>query len=80
MIEEFFFDGVPVEPGNGAQPTRHGGAGAAVGFQIAGEALDAGAAGSEQVYLVVLAPGRVLAQVQLVGLPGQAAVAGEESG
>ena len=55
MIEEFFFDGVPIEPGDSAQP-----------------------AGSEQAYLVVLAPGCVLAQVQLVGLPGQTAVADEK--
>jgi hypothetical protein len=30
--------------------------------------------------LTLLAPGRELAQVQLVGLAGQAAVAGEEPG
>jgi hypothetical protein len=47
----------------GAQPAGDGGAGAAAGFQVAGEALDVGAAGSEQAHLVVLAPGRVLAQV-----------------
>ena len=44
--------------------------------QVACEALDVRAAGGEQTDLVLLAPGRVLAQVQLVGLAGQAAVPG----
>jgi hypothetical protein len=76
VVEELFLDGVLVEPGDGAQSAGDGGAGAAVGFQVAGEALDVGAAGGEQAYLVLLAPGRVLAQVQLVGLAGQAPVPG----
>ena len=49
-------------------------------FQVAGEALDVGAAGAEQPQLVVLAPGRVLAQIELVGLPRQTAVPGQEPG
>jgi hypothetical protein len=49
LPSEFFFDGVVVEPGDGAQPPGHGGAGAAPGFQVAGEAFDVGAAGGEQV-------------------------------
>ena len=76
MVEEFFFDGIAVEPGDGAQAPGDGGAGAAAGFQVTGEALDVGAACAEQPQLVVLAPGRVLAQIELVGLPGLAAVAG----
>ena len=48
VIEQFFLDGVPVEPGDGAQPAGDGGPGAAAGFQVAGEALDVGAAGLEQ--------------------------------
>jgi len=40
MVEEFLFDGVPVEPGDGAQAAGDGGPGAAAGFQIAGEGLD----------------------------------------
>jgi len=32
-------------------------------------------AGAEQPQLVLLAPGRALAQIKLVGMPGQAAVA-----
>jgi hypothetical protein len=43
-------------------------------------ALAVCAAGGEQPQLVQMTPGRVLAQVQLVGLPGQAAVPGKESG
>jgi hypothetical protein len=35
VIEEFFFDGVFVEPGDGAQPPGDGGAGAAPGGELA---------------------------------------------
>jgi hypothetical protein len=80
VVEEFFFDGVAVEPGDGAQAPGDGGAGAAAGFQVTGEALDVGAAGGEQPQLMVLAPGRVLAQIELLGLAGQAAVACQEPG
>jgi hypothetical protein len=48
--------------------------------QVAGEALDVGAACGEQADLVLLESGRVLAQAQFVSLPGQAAVAGQEAG
>ena len=48
VIEEFFLDRVPVEPGDGAQPAGDGGPGTAAGFQIAAEELDVGAAGLEQ--------------------------------
>ena len=78
MLEEVFFDGVPVEPGDGAQSPGDGGPGAAVGLQITGETLDVGAPGLEQADVVLVALARVLAQVQLVGLAGQAAVAGQE--
>jgi len=61
VIEEFFFDGVPVEPRDGAEPTGHRGSGAAAGFQVAGEALDVGAAGLEQPQVMVLAPAGELA-------------------
>ena len=80
VVEEFFLDGVAVEPRDGAQPAGDGGPGAAAGFQVAGEALDVGAAGLEQAELVLLAPAGELAQVQLIGLAGQAAVAGQEPG
>jgi hypothetical protein len=78
VIEEFFFDRVAVEPRDGAQPPGDGGPGAAAGFQVAGEALDVSTASTEQAQVVLLAPACVLAQVQLVGLPGQAAVPGQE--
>jgi hypothetical protein len=48
VLEEFLFDGVLVEPGDGGQPPGHGGAGAPSGFQLAGEALDVAAADGEQ--------------------------------
>jgi hypothetical protein len=34
MLKEFFFDGVPVEPGDGAQPPRDGSPGPAPGLQL----------------------------------------------
>ena len=55
MIEEFFLDGVAVEPCDGAQAAGNGGPGAAAGFEIAGEELDVRAAGLEQAELVLLA-------------------------
>ena len=72
MVEEFFLGCAAVEPGNRAQSLGDGGAGAAAGFQVTGEALGVRAARSEQPQLVLLTPGRVLAQVQLVGLASQA--------
>ena len=77
MLEEFFLDGVLVEPGDGAQPPGDGGPGPAAGFQVAGEAFDVGAADGEQGQGPGAAPGGELAQVQRVGLSGQAAVPGE---
>src|SRR6266571_1150969 len=76
--QELFFDGVLVEPGDSAQPPGDGGAGTTPGFQVAGEAFDIGAADGEQVQGAGAAPGRELAQVQGVGLAGQAAVSGQE--
>jgi hypothetical protein len=55
MFEEFFFDGVPVEPGDGAQPPGDGGPGPAADFQVAGEALDVAAARLEQAQVAELA-------------------------
>jgi hypothetical protein len=80
VLEEFFFDGVLVEPGDGAQPPGHGGAGAAPGFQVAGEAFDVGAAGGEQVQGARAAPGGEPAQFEGIGLSCQATVPGRESG
>ena len=80
MIEELFLDRVVVEPGDGAQPPGDGGPGPAAGFQIAAEAFDVRATGLEQAKLMLLAPAGELPQVQLVGLAGQPAVGGEETG
>jgi len=48
VIEEVFLDGVPLEPGDGAQPPGDGGPGPAAGLQITGEALNVSAADLEQ--------------------------------
>ena len=80
MLQEFFFDGVPVEPGDSAQPPGDGRAGPAAGFQLSGEAFDVGAPDGEQVQGAGPAPGGELAQVQGAGLAGQAAVSGQEPG
>ena len=78
MLEQVFFDGVLVEPGDGAQAAGDGGPGAAAGFQIAGEAPDVGAVRLEQAQVMLGTPARVLTQVQCVRLAGQAAVAGQK--
>jgi hypothetical protein len=78
--EEFFFDGVAVKPGDGAQAAGDGGPGAAAGLHLPGGAFDISAAGREQGQLVLLAPGGELPQVQFAGLAGQAAVASREPG
>jgi hypothetical protein len=80
VLEEFFLDGVLVEPGDGAQPPGDSGAGPAAGFQFAGEGLDVGAAGGEQGQRPGAAPAGELPQVERVGLAGQAAVPGQEPG
>src|SRR5436190_18604656 len=80
MIQEFFFDGVLVEPSDGTQPPGDGRAGPATGFQLSGEAFDVGAADGEQGQGAGAAPDRELAQVERVGIAGQAAVSGQEPG
>src|SRR4249920_2449274 len=52
MAEEFFLDGVAVEPRDGAEPACDSGPGSAAGFEVAGEALDVRAAGLEQAQQV----------------------------
>jgi hypothetical protein len=52
--------------------------GPAAGFHVAGEQLDVGTAGLEQVELVLLAPAGELAQVQRVSLTGQAGIASQK--
>jgi hypothetical protein len=78
VLEELFLDGVPVEPGDGAQPPGYGGARPPSRFQVAGEAFDIGAADNKQVQGAGAAPAGELAQVQRVGLAGQAALPGQE--
>ena len=80
MLQELFFDGVPVEPGNGAQPPGHGRPGPAAGFEFPGKAFDVGAADGEQAQGPGAAPAGELAQVQRVRFAGQAAVSGQEPG
>ena len=60
---ELFLDRVLVEPSDGAQSPGDGGAGAAPGFRVAGEALDVSATDGEQVQGAGAAPGGELAQV-----------------
>jgi len=49
MLQEFVFDRVLAEPGDGAQPPGDGGPGVAPGLQLSGEGLiDVGAADGEQ--------------------------------
>jgi hypothetical protein len=71
MLQEFFLDGIPVEPGDAAQPPGDGRAGAAPGLEFPGEAFDVGAADGEQGQGAGAAPGGDLAQVQRVGLACQ---------
>ena len=80
MLQEFLFDRVLIEPGDGAQPPGDGRPGAAPGFQVAGEAFDVGAADGEQAQGAGPAPAGELAQVQSVRLSCQAAVPGQEPG
>jgi hypothetical protein len=80
MIQQVFLDGVFVEPRDGAQPARDGGPGPAAGFQVASKTLDVGAARLEQAQVALLAPARILAQVQGIRIAGQAGVTGQEPG
>jgi hypothetical protein len=64
VLQELFFDGVPIEPGDSAQPARDGGAGAAPGFQVTGEAFDVAAADGEQAQGAGTAPRSELPQVE----------------
>src|SRR6266516_7159242 len=80
MIQEFLFNGVLIEPGDGAQPPGDGSPGPALGFQFPGEAFDVGAADGEQRQGAGLAPAGELAQVQRVSLACQAAISSQEPG
>jgi hypothetical protein len=80
MLQELFFDRVLVEPGDGAQPPGDGRAGPALEFKFPGEAFDVGAPDGEQGQGAGAAPGGELAQVECVGLAGQASVSRQEPG
>ena len=78
VFDDALFFCVAVEPDDGAQAAGDGGAGLAAIFEIAGVALDVDAADVEEAMVVLRAPGGELAQVQGVGVAGEAAVAGQE--
>ena len=78
MLKQLFLHRVPVESRDRAQAAGDGRPGAAAGFHVPGETLDVRAARLEQAQVTLLAPGRVLAQVQRVRLAGQAGVTGQE--
>jgi hypothetical protein len=80
VIQEFLFDRVFVEPGDGGQPAGDGGPGPAPGFEFPGEAFDVGAADGEQRQGTGAAPGSELAQVECVRFAGQAAITGQVPG
>ena len=80
MLQEFVFDRVLAEPGDGAQPPGHGSAGPPERFHLAGEGLDVGPAREEQRRGPGAAPAGELAHVQGVRVARQAAVAGQEPG
>jgi len=54
VLEQVFLDGLPVEPGHGAQAAGDGGPGAAAGLQVAGETFDVGTARLEEAQVMVL--------------------------
>ena len=80
MVQELFFDSVFAEAGDGGQPAGDGGAGTSSGFQLPGEAFDVGAVDGEQGQGTGAAPAGELAQVQCIGVAGQATVPGQEPG
>jgi hypothetical protein len=77
-LEQALLFGVPVDPGDGAEPSSDRRPGAAPCFELASEALDVSASHREQAEVVLLAPGDELTQIERVRVAGQAAVAGEE--
>jgi hypothetical protein len=80
VLEPVLLDGVPVKPGDGAQPPSDRSSRPACRFHVAAEALDIRPAGGEQVQPVLGTPGRVLTQIQGVRVSGQPAVAGQKPG
>jgi hypothetical protein len=78
VLEELFLNGVFAEPGDGAQPPGNRRAGPAFRLEFAGEGLRVRAADREQRQRPCPAPAGELAQVEGVGLTGQAPVSGQE--
>jgi len=76
--QQAFLLGVTVEARHRAQPAGHSRPSPAATLKLPGELLDVSPARLEQVQVVVVAPGDVLAQVQFVRVSGQPAVAGEK--
>jgi hypothetical protein len=79
VVEPLFLDRVAVEAGDRAQPAGYRGPRPAGGLHLAAEGLDVDPLGREQLQAMLDAPAGVLAQVQRVGVAGQAAVSGQET-
>jgi hypothetical protein len=64
VVEQVFFDGSAVEPGDRAQPARDSRPRPAAVLHVPAVTLDVGAARGEQVQPVRGTPAQVLAQIQ----------------
>ena len=80
VVDQALFFGVAVEAGHGAQPSGDGGGRSSSSFEVAPEGLDVAAADLEKAQVALVAEGDELAQVQGVGVAGEAPVAAEEPG
>jgi hypothetical protein len=78
-VEQSFLDGVAVQGGDRAQPTRDRRPRPTCILKVTGEALDVVAGNIEQRQMALLAPRRELAQVQGVGVARQPRVAAQEA-
>jgi len=79
VFQQFFLDGVAVEPGDCAQPACDRCACPAARFHVAAEAFDVCPSRLEQVQAVLLAPSGEHPQVERVSVAGQTAVARQEA-
>jgi hypothetical protein len=77
-LQHAFLFGVAVEARHRAQAACDRRSGTPSSLEVPTEALDVSPAHGEQAQMMLLAPGDELAQIQGVGLAGQAAVAGKE--
>jgi len=78
VVEQLFLHGVPIEAGNGADPSGDCCPRSAPGFHVPAEAFDISRPRLERAQTVLLTPRHVLAQIQRIRVAGQTAVAGEE--